>query len=364
MYTISDSGIISHDPSHGAYMPSVTRLRSGRWVACQHIGKELASPDNSLVVLRSKDGKIWSPIAHLGDQDDGYAYRGPDICELADGTLVLSATRFESSDQALFDPDSEALQRPELLLYRSTDVGATWSPVEVVPVDLPSEKYTWNKAGGMQVISEDRWMYPFETWKPIGYSGPPDQKAGVVFSADQGETWGELTVVADDVSGPKLYWDQLNARMPDGRIYTMLWTHIYNTDQDDVIHWVCSEDEGRTWSQPRPTNLRGQVCCPIPLSDGRMGAVYNYRHEPQAVRFAISDDLSTFDLENGLAVFDAGAEATFGTTDHENFLAEHMLIAFGKPQGQQLDDGDVLVYFWCTVGGVTHTRWVRLRDST
>lgn len=359
MYTIAESGIISHNAALGAYMPSITPLRSGPWVACQHVGQELASADNSIEMLASADGKSWSSVARLGVEEDGYAYRGPDICEAPDGTLFLSATRFESNDQALFDPDSEALQRPELLLYRSQDQGATWSGPEIVPVDLPPEKYTWNKAGGMLMITEDRWMLPFETWKPVGYAGAPDQKAAAIFSADQGHSWGELTIIADDPSGRMLYWDQLNARMPDGRIYTMLWTHIYNTDQDDNVHWVCSDDEARTWSQPKRTNLRGQVCCPIALADGRMAAIYNHRHEPHSVRLAFSEDLSTFDLENQLTIFDAGTEATFGTTDHENFLAEHMLIAFGKPQGQQLPNGDLLVYFWCTVGGVTHTRWVR-----
>ena len=59
-------------------------------------------------------------------------------------------------------------------------------------------------------------------------------------------------------------------------------------------------------------------------------------------------------------LFDAGAEATFGDPEHDNFLAEHMLIAFGKPGGRRLDDGTLLTWFWCTSGGVTHTRWVRL----
>ena len=94
----------------------------------------------------------------------------------------------------------------------------------------------------------------------------------------------------------------------------------------------------------------------IPLSL----VIYNYRHEPHGIRIALSEDLATFDTENEIVVFDAGAEATLGDPDHENFLAEHMLIAFGKPGGLQLDDGDLLVYYWCTTEGVTHTRWARL----
>ena len=68
----------------------------------------------------------------------------------------------------------------------------------------------------------------------------------------------------------------------------------------------------------------------------------------------------TFDREKEVVVFDAGAEATFGHADHENFLAEHMLIAFGKPQGICLADGTLLTFFWCTSQENTHTRWVRL----
>ena len=137
-------------------------------------------------------------------------------------------------------------------------------------------------------------MYPLETWKPEGYEGPPDQKAAAVFSADQGQTWGEFTVIADDLTGALLWWDQMCALLPDGRIYTLIWTHQYGTSEDLTNHWVISEDGGRTWSEPRPTNLRGQVCTPIPLPDGRVAAVYNFRHEPQGIHVALTEDLGAF----------------------------------------------------------------------
>ena len=72
-------------------------------------------------------------------------------------------------------------------------------------------------------------MYPLETWKPEGYVGVPDQKAAAVFSSDQGESWGEFTVRRrrylwqDPLVGPDVL------RPPDGRIYTLIWTHLYGT---------------------------------------------------------------------------------------------------------------------------------------
>ncbi len=177
-----------------------------------------------------------------------------------------------------------------------------------------------------------------------------------MFSTDQGQTWGEFTVVADDPTGKLLWWDQMCSVLPDGRIYTLIWTHQYGTSEDLTNHWVVSADKGRTWSEPQPTNLRGQVCTPIPLPDGRVTAIYNNRHEPQGIHVVLTGDLSTFDVDNEIVVFDAASEATLGDPTSDNFLAEHMLIAFGKPGGILLPDGDLLTYFWCTAGRVTHTR--------
>lgn len=361
---IVDSGSISREAGRGAYMAVITPLPDGSLIACQHVGAELGSPDNQIEVLRSDaGGATWSNQGsiHVDSHElFSWTYRGPKIFTVPDGRLVMTATRFEKSKD-LFDVNSESLARPEMILLWSADQGRTWSAPQVVPVDLPPERYTWNGAGRLLQLAPDRWMYPLETWKPEGYEGPPDQKAAAVFSPDQGKTWGEFTVVADDVSGEKLWWDQMCSALPDGRIYTLIWTHLYGTPNDINNHWTISEDAGRTWSEPRPTNLRGQVCTPIPLPDGRVAAIYNYRHEPQGIHVAVTEDLGTFDVENELVVFAAGTEATLGEPESDNFLAEHMKIAFGRPGGVMLPDGDLMTYFWCTSEGVTHTRWVRLR---
>ena len=92
-----------------------------------------------------------------------------------------------------------------------------------------------------------------------------------------------------------------------------------------------------------------------------MAAIYNHRHDPHGIHVALSEDLETFDRDNEMVVFDAGAEAQLGETSTDTFFEEHLLIGFGKPCGHYEPDTDTLLtYFWCTSGGVTHTRWVRL----
>ena len=102
-------------------------------------------------------------------------------------------------------------------MVSSTDRGRRARPVQIHR----------NGSGDLLQIAPDRWMYPLETWKPVGYDGPPDQKALAVFSSDQGATWGDLTVVADDTSGAVNWWDHVGTVLPDGRIYETVWAHVY-----------------------------------------------------------------------------------------------------------------------------------------
>src|SRR3989304_3535719 len=212
MLEILEQGILSRELGRGAYMPVKAPLSDGSLIACQHVGRELGSADNRIEVLRSIDGgRTWTRQRdNLADlQTAGWAYRGPDIAEVAPGKLVMTASRFEAGDGPLFDVKSEALQRPEMVFFPAGDNGRPWRGPQVVPVDLDPRRYTWNNAGRFLQMAPDRWLNFLETWKPEGYAGPPDQKAAFVVSRDQGESWGELTVVADDPTGAVLYWDQM-----------------------------------------------------------------------------------------------------------------------------------------------------------
>ena len=361
---IIDRGVISQPANGGAYMASITPLPDGSYIACQFVSSTFVSSDARTEILRSVDGlATWTNEGQLrgpAAAEDGWSYRGPTISVVPDGRLLMRVTRFQADRiSETFDAQSESLQRPENLIYWSDDAGRTWSAPQLVTVDLDSARYTANGSGVLLQLAPDRWMYPMETWKPVGYDGPPDQKAIALFSADQGRTWGELTVAADDPTGEMNWWDHAATVLPDGRIYNMVWAHRYRAVEDLPNHCLESADQGRTWTEPRPTNLMGQMCVPIALPDGRVAAVYSYRREPQGVHVALSEDLERFDVDNKIVAFDAGAEAVLGDPEPTS-LAVNMAQGFGRPGGKLLPDGTLLVYLWGTVDGLSHGRWVRL----
>ena len=115
MLTIIDQGTISRRPDIGAYMPVISPLPNGTFIASQHVGRELGSPDNHIEVLRSQDGREWdnrgsihTPVHDL----DNWSYRAPKISTVPGGGMVMTSSRFEKKDR-LFDPNTEDLARCE-----------------------------------------------------------------------------------------------------------------------------------------------------------------------------------------------------------------------------------------------------------
>ena len=364
---VIDSGIIDSKPGRGAFFPVVTRLRDGTVLCTQFVGQGLSDRNAKMELLRSDDeGCTWTNTGPIGGgalvQAEGEAYRSPQIYEDDEGAWLLRFNRFRFQSESIFD--AEGCEQPgDMLIAKSTDRGATWSEPEVVPVALPRDRYAWHGIGLMVRFPSSRWLYPFETGKPLGCKEPSPDVAGAVVSPDRGKTWEETVVVANDPSGRLHYYDQMACLLPDGRACALLWTHDEVAKQDVNNHVTLSDDEGRTWSEPRPTNLRGQCCVPVALLDGRVAAVYNYRHEGQGVHVAVSEDLVNFDTQNEVVVFDAGDDAMVREPRSDSALDMNLTIGFGRPFGTALPNGDLYAAFWCTRDGVTHTRWVRLQGK-
>lgn len=57
MFNIIDQGLLSHDPATSAFIPTVTPLVDGTFIAVQQVGTGLASWDQRIEVLRSEIGR-------------------------------------------------------------------------------------------------------------------------------------------------------------------------------------------------------------------------------------------------------------------------------------------------------------------
>lgn len=371
MIEIIDKGILYRNPLpqlrvvHACF-PVIQELSEQEFLCVYRRGTAFESADARIAKLRSVDGgRTWTEegVVYDGSKDDRpYCYRGGAVTKLSDGTLLIVSTRWDrfDPDKPLYSPQTEGYLPSQTVLFRSSDLGHSWSGLQVVP--LP-DGLLGNYSGPIIELADGRFLLPFETWKNYDDISVPKQRAMLLFSENKGKTWGNPVIVGDGVSDGVYYWDQRIISLGGLRLFVMFWVHDIKTDKDLPIHYAVSEDGGKVWSKPKSTGINGQVVCPVNLGKGKILAVYNLRYaeNPGIISVISNDEGKTWDFNNQVLIWDATSQANVGIKARERSVADMSTFGFGKPNAEKLINGDVLASFWCTQNCVTHIRWCRIR---
>jgi sialidase-1 len=250
---------------------------------------------------------------YVSGQDGYVAYRIPAIETAADGSLLAFA---EARKHNLADPGEKG-QEIDLVLKRSTDGGATWSPMKVIE----HSGELWSSANPATVVDRESgrvWVFYLRCRPGRGTDAArpgTDDVANLARSSDDhGQTWSEpidQTRVARDMDDGQ--W-RISVPGPGGaiqdrkgRLIVPMWRYapwsvfaLYSEDHGRTWHrgamvpgdkdldedqlvelsdgrilldirqhggphrWTAtSRDGGRTWSEPRPGQPVTPVCCAI-----------------------------------------------------------------------------------------------------
>lgn len=273
----------------------------------------------SLAVTVAQGMAPPKPVDVFISGQDGYAgYRIPAVETVSDGSLLAFA---EARKHNLSDPGGKG-QEIDLVLKRSTDGGATWSPMKLIehsgelwssanPATVVDRRNgrVWvfylrckpgrgtsgarprtDDAANLARYSDDHglsWSEPIDQtslardmadgqWR-ISVPGPggaiQDRKgrlivpmwrfapwsAFAIFSEDHGRTWHRgAPVPGTQVPGERAVDEDQLVELADGRILLDLRQH------GGPHRWrAISSDGGRTWSAPRPGQPVTPVCCAI-----------------------------------------------------------------------------------------------------
>lgn len=219
----------------------------------------------------AKGSDTWSVPVKLSD-DPTRSEQNPILFPTPDGKLWLIYTAQKSGNQ------DTAFVR-----YRvSEDFGATWGPIEVL----------FDQAGTfvrqpVVVLDSGEWLVPIfycriqpgEKW--VGN----DDISAVKISADQGKTWQEF-VVPHSVGCVHMNVEKL----ADGSLLA-----LYRSRWADNIYLSRSHDNGRTWSEPVPTELPNNNSSIqfTALANGHLAIVYNHISAAQATerRASLYDEI-------------------------------------------------------------------------
>ena len=255
------------------------------------------------------------------------------------------------------------------VIRTSSDHGRTWSsPPGEIHVAAPPD--TFQVLGScVYELGDGSYVLLFEPFFRTSLAKMPHE-VSLVCSTDRGATWPQKRIIARDQAARLAYFDPRLAQLRDGSWICVYWTHdkIKDESLQTTIAW---SPDGYQWSVPQSTPLWGFLTVPIPLSDGRLLAVYNHRREPQGIRLAVSDDAGrSWNMSDEHVLWDQRARAVTGERVSDSIgrlwagssMTEMFTWTFGVPHGVELGDSTVLITFYATQGDDRiHQRYALIR---
>jgi len=355
---IIESRVICRQPGRYIGWPTIAKAADGAlFVVFSGDRDAHVDPFGKTCFMHSPDhGATWSDAVVINDTplDD----RDAGICVAPDGALVVSwftshyddylamqhycegdeqrwreaLARVSAEDVARWTHADSGMASGRALGFwtrRSPDGGATWED------PVPSVCCTPH---GPIALADGRMLF-------VGTGNFAREEGGAFLGAaesrDHGRSWeliGRINALpgpAEDGAGGYAYLCEPHAieRAP-GRILGMARFEERGVPADrrrpSLLWQFESEDGGRTWTEPRCTDILGKPPHLTRLSNGCILLTYGYRHEPYGQRACLSSDGGeTWDYGNEIILRDDAPNGDLG-----------------YPASVQCDDGTILTVYY------------------
>ncbi len=262
----------------------------------------------------------------------------------------------------LFNAQTEGCLPMFILLSDSYDGGTTWQPWRVV--DLPAEIGPASLTNPIIKLAGGTLAMSIENNKQYLDSSPWQQRVVLFRSSDGGASWGEPLVSGHDPAGETFFWDQRIGVARDGRVAVFEWTYNRLTNSYHNINRAISADGGHSWSAFEDLGITDQPGHPAVLADGRLVLPWVDRFKSRSIRVGLAAGIDAqFDpaCELVLYQFEQAGDTDSGSDNTGALLAEMGVWTFGLPYAEALADGDVLVVYYAGSEQAMDLHLVRLQ---
>lgn len=256
------------------YFPVIINPQAEEILAVLRGGAGHVGITGRLDAVRSLDaGKTWeTPTVIVDTEVDD---RNPAVGQAPDGTVVLAYHA-----QGSYNEDggwSRELRRVQMRVTRSHDAGATWEASQ--PLNYtPMEKHS--AYGRICTLTDGTMLMPIYG-SDIEETDRTDDCAYILRSRDNGQTWGDPTLIAVGYNETGLI------SLPNGDLLVAM----RSGDQRALLSVSRSVDGGETWIEPTPvTHDREHPADLTLLSNGWIILFFGVRHEPFGVGALVSKD--------------------------------------------------------------------------
>ena len=325
--------IARNDDLYEAF-PDICLLPSGK-LLCVYRESDVHVASTTRTILAESDdrGRTWSNFRTF-DRPRTYAehrsvWNAPRIGLLPDGRVVANFDAFVFPDEADDWNWPQSRTCNHTFLWFSEDEGATWSDPQLTEVQgICPDK--------VQVLGDRHWLMVSSHWS-IRFPGA--FRVHAAHSFDGGRTWPLSALVAEQDG---LQHDEPSVvRLPDRRLLCVMRENVHTTRPS---HYALSEDEGRTWSSPRPTPFHADRPGAGLLRGGRLLVTYrNVEPAPDERTMRKGRNPGTWAWLGDLAgLTGEGGESRFLELEHDSCESPG---DYGYSGWVQFDDGEIFCVY-------------------
>lgn len=252
--------LIPNTPFNSCHAADLLETANGDLLCAWFAGSWEGKADISIVVSRLKRGESqWSNPVRVSD-DPTRSEQNPSLFQHPNGDIWLMYTAQEAPDPE--HPVSYSLQATaEIRRKISHDGGETWGPTEAMFTREGS--FCRQK---IQILSSGRWIFGNWICFPDSTRNGSDITVFQI-SDDEGKTWKTVEMPS---SAGRVHANVIE-KTP-GHLVAILRSRFA-----DCIYTSVSDDNGDTWTEPAPTELRNNnsSISAIKLKSGAIALVYN-----------------------------------------------------------------------------------------
>ncbi len=245
----SDSG---HDRS-----PQVTTDGGGNWVAVwgsnENLGGTIGTDGDILVARSTDNGATWSAPAALNTNastDAGWD-GGPQVTTDGGGNWVAVWTSSENLGGTI---GSDV----DIVVARSTDNGTTWTAPAALSINAATDGWGSDAVPQVTTAGGGHWVAVWQSCEDLGGTIGTDWDILVARSTDDGATWSPPAALNTNAATDGWGWDgEPQVTTDGGGNWVAVW-HTnedlggIGTDYDILV--ARSTDNGTTWTAPAALN--------------------------------------------------------------------------------------------------------------
>ena len=336
--------------------PGVCRLKDGRLLAIHVISQAFESVDATSCVSFSEDeGATWTEPRQIFDKTGENPVMS-DCCkptQLPDGRIVLLGYQYfrENEDLPLGNALTGGLLDDEILFSCSTDGGKTFTPRQKIPCAWGNHV---EASAPIYVLKDGSWATPI-TGFPDWNGNMTGKRCGrLLRSYDEGKTWNDDTVCMEFPGNTVLCYEQRLCQLANGDLVVIGWNENAETGERLNNHITVSTDNGKTFSAPIDTGVRGQASSIIAIGGQRVLSMHAVRKDTEEVGiYACIAEVKdgAWKKERCERVWAPNAPMRRVKGMAEIFS----MLKFGQPGALLLSEGRALVFFWMCEEGVYKT---------